>query len=128
MNGYGLFMTIVYFGARWDAPLLDRAIEGETPVGATCYWCDEPIVRGDRGFIEAALRPVNDELTVGVTHVHAECRLDEFCGHNVGLCRCTGVELSRARARQVWACYFDEEGNSLWRANAPTPTPSDPAA
>lgn len=113
-------MTIVYFGPRWDAPALDRAIEGETPVGATCYWCDEPVIRGDRGFIEPFLRTFNDATVAVVTHIHAECRLDEFCGHTVGLCRCTGVELSRNRARQVWAHYFDEEGRSLW---ATTETP-----
>lgn len=121
-------MTIVYFGPVWDAPVLDDAAEGETPVGATCYRCDEPVIAGDRGFIEASLQKANDEFVVGVTHVHAECRLDEFCGHTVGLCRCTGVELSRDRARRVWACYFDEKGESLWRTNASTPTSSGSAA
>ncbi len=119
-------MTIVYFGPRWDVPVLDNAVEVDTPVGKTCYWCDELIVRGDRGFVEASLKversPTDDNDTTAkvVTQVHAECRLDEFCGHNVGLCRCTGVPLSRDRARQVWARYFDEEGTSLW---APAKTP-----
>lgn len=104
----------VYFGPRWDAPALDNAIEAETPVGKACYRCEQLIVRGDRGYIEPSLTRPNDSDAVAVTQVHAECRLDEFCGHNVGLCHHTGHELSRDRAWAVWARFFDEEGHSLW--------------
>lgn len=107
-------MTLVFFGPRWDAPAIEHAIDVETPVGKTCHYCDEVIVRGDRGFIERYLTTVNESSEVAVTQIHAECRLDEFCGHNVGLCRHTGHPLSRDRARKVWAHYFDEEGRSLW--------------
>jgi hypothetical protein len=41
----------VFFGQRWDAPILDFARSAPTPVGVVCYLCDRPIHRGDQGFI-----------------------------------------------------------------------------
>lgn len=112
-------MSVVYFGDPWPAPALDEGIRVGTPVGATCLYCGEAITRSDRGFIQPGVKKDNDDLVGFVAHVHAECQLDQTCGHVVGICRCTGYESGRARARKVWdAFYNDEKGQPRW----PTPT------
>lgn len=102
--------TLAYFGTRWDAPMLVGAKQLGTPVGKVCHWCEDLVVIGDRGLIH----PVNDEPADSVTQIHAECWMDQACGHLVGLCSCSGLELSRDRARKVWARFFDNDGRSLW--------------
>lgn len=89
-----------YFGDRWDAPRLDRAVQISTPVGAPCLFCREPIADGDRGLVtsviyELAQEPVRE-------FAHAECELAD--GLLYGVCPCTGFNTcSRAAARELWS-------------------------
>lgn len=114
-------MTLVYFGPAWDTPALDGTLPVGTPVGRPCSFCREVILRGDRGFIEIIDMVDNDPETGQVTHIHAECRLDEQVGHLIGLCVCRFIPADRDRARQVWSHFYDQEGQSLWPS--PTRTP-----
>lgn len=107
-------MTMVYFGAAWDTPALNGTLQVGTPIGRTCTSCREVIVRGDRGFIEILDVINNDPETGKVTHIHAECRLDEMVGHLIGLCVCRFIPAGRHRAREVWSHFFDDKGQSLW--------------
>ena len=93
----------VFFGERWDAPIVDNATQVPTPVGEHCYDCAEPIADGDRGFVRPMVLAAN---VVETGYVHAECDLRGTCGHLVGLCRCTGYASDRATARLVWARFF----------------------
>jgi hypothetical protein len=107
-------VTVVYFGPWWDSPILDGTLQVGTPVGRPCLGCGELIIRGDRGTIETAAANHNDPKTGTVTHMHAECRLDEIAGHLIGLCVCQAISKTRERALQVWSHFHDEQGNSRW--------------
>lgn len=111
-------MTVVYFGARWDSPLLDDALEVGTPVGRPCDGCHEPIRRGDRGITEITGMDGDDPETGQVVHIHAECRLAEIAGHLIGICACQAIPPGHERALQVWTHFYDTDGASLW----PQPT------
>jgi hypothetical protein len=41
----------LFFGQRWDAPVVDDAEWRPTPVGEPCSLCDHEIEAGDQGFI-----------------------------------------------------------------------------
>jgi hypothetical protein len=43
--------SVRFFGARWDASYLDRAVQVSLPVGDPCVWCNEPIGSGDQGVM-----------------------------------------------------------------------------
>src|ERR1043165_66795 len=119
MRGYCQRMTtLVYFGPRWDTPAIEGTLEVDTPVGRPCGSCQEPIVRGDRGFVELIDMQDNDPSTGKVTHLHAECRLDDLVGHLIGVCACRFLPIGRDRARQTWIHFYDEEGRSLWPQSA----------
>jgi hypothetical protein len=95
--------VILFFGQRWDAPIVDDATPVDTPVGQCCYDCGEPVSDGDRGFIRAVPRLGGDGEPVGSAEpIHAECDLRSVMGHTLGLCRCTGYPSDRATARLVW--------------------------
>jgi hypothetical protein len=87
-------VSTLYFGPRWDAPVVDHAQQVPTPVGLACYDCEEPVVEGDRGLLRGG-RPV-----------HAECDLRRVMGHQVGYCSCTGCPPTRESGRLVWAKVF----------------------
>lgn len=94
-------MTL-FFGPRWDAPVVDHAEQIPTPAGARCYDCRERVVEGDRGFLRPHFTVVDGEPVGVAMAVHAECDLSAVLGHMVGVCSCTGWEYGRARAREVW--------------------------
>jgi hypothetical protein len=74
-----------YFGERWDAPILDDAVEVEVPVGVPCMFCEEPFEEGDSGWVYASGQPT-----------HTECGLRSVLGgvnHQLGLCSCCGGTL-----------------------------------
>jgi hypothetical protein len=99
-----------FFGERWDAPIVDDAIQIETPAGASCYDCAEAIAPGDRGFVRPLIR---SETEAEIGYVHAECDLRSTCGCMVGLCRCHGYPTNRDTARLVWAHYYGDRAARL---------------
>lgn len=105
----------VFFGPRWDAPLLDDAEKVATPAGKPCMRCAEPIVEGERGLIRVAIRQVPGGAFEGSPEpIHAECDLIGVVGHTVGVCRCTGYDTStRAAARLAWQRIGERRGRDL---------------
>jgi hypothetical protein len=70
-----------YFGERWDAPIMEGAIEVPVPGGA-CMWCDEGFEHDDSGWVWA-----------NGPAAHLECALRQVLGgvnHQLGLCTCCG--------------------------------------
>lgn len=104
----------VFFGERWDAPIVDDAVQVKTPVGQFCYACGEAIAADDRGFIRNAMRLGEDDKLYGSSEpVHAECDLRGIAGHEVGVCHCTGYDDSRATAQLVWQRVGELRGRPL---------------
>lgn len=105
----------VFFGSRWDAPLLDGAEQTQTPVGKPCMRCTEPIVEGDRGLIRVAVRQVPGGAFEGTSEpIHAECELIGVVGHTVGVCGCRGYDTAtRAAARLTWERVGERRGRPL---------------
>ena len=71
-----------WFGESWGAQVCEPEAHTETPVGAGCLHCGEPIAEGDRGFLDEG---------AGVTHF--ECGLRMIIGganHLRGTCSCCG--------------------------------------
>lgn len=74
--------TTRWFGTRHTAPAYETRYQTATPVGAECCHCDEPIAKGDDGWIYAN-GPV----------AHRECYLRQIVGsvaHQQRLCSCFG--------------------------------------
>lgn len=72
-------LTLRYFGERWEASMLDDAVQAPTPVGELCVSCREAFVDGDRGLIfatglrqhrECGLRGVLGGIGHIVNHAH----------------------------------------------------------
>lgn len=96
-------MQPMFFGARWNAPIVAYAERVATPVGQPCYDCAEAVEEGDRGFLRSCIRVDDDGNPVGsIEPIHAECDLRGVLGHQLGICHCTGHEPSRDTARLVW--------------------------
>lgn len=107
-------MTILFFGERWDAPIVDYAQPTATPVGQLCLDCCEPIEEGDRGFLRVAVRMRDDGQPYGSTEpIHAECDVRGVVGHQAGICHCTGYDSSRATAKLVWQRIGEKRGLPL---------------
>jgi hypothetical protein len=89
-------MTTLFFGQRWDAPLLSGAVRRPTPVGAECYTCTEPIEEGDRGLLRPCVRmgPDGRPAEPKLLPVHTECDLLSIVGHMHEVCSCTGYDTS----------------------------------
>lgn len=104
----------LFFGERWDAPVVDDAIQVPTPVGEHCLHCVEPIEDGDCGFVQAMadLGP-DGEMVERRCFTHAECDLRGVLGHQVGVCHCTGYDASRATAKLVWQRVSEQRGRPL---------------
>ena len=106
--------TTLFFGQRWDAPIVDDARPTPTPVGQLCYDCCEPVQDGDRGFLRAVVRIGDDGQPFGSAEpVHAECDLRGVLGHQVGVCHCTGYDASRVTAKLVWQRAGEQRGRPL---------------
>lgn len=84
-----------YFGTRWDAPRVDDAIRVDTPIGALCLHCGEPIAEDDRGIMTTCVRLRDDSPVATTEPVHMECDVRASLGgidHWRGTCFCaTGV-------------------------------------
>jgi hypothetical protein len=110
----------VYFGDRWDAPILDGRIhQVATPVGDQCLFCGEPIEAGDRGLMRNAIRERDGQPVASIEPAHMECDRRMMVGnvaHLEGRCNCNdptrpmeGSVLSfREEAREVVA-YFNQQ-------------------
>lgn len=67
-----------WFGAWHPAPAYLDTPEVETPVGAPCGYCEETILAGDDGFIDAGGKPFHRacflRMVIGsVAHVQHRC-------------------------------------------------------
>lgn len=85
----------LYFGPQWDT-LGFGAVQVPLPVGHSCFYCDEPVVAGDRGL----LIPVMTEDSADTEPVHLECELRATVGHHLEVCWCTGYGFDQ-RARDA---------------------------
>lgn len=104
----------LFFGERWDAPIVDHARQVETPVGQPCLACTEAVEQGDRGLIRATIRSDgNDGWVSAAEPIHAECDLRGVLGHQYSICHCTGYDDSRATARLVWQRVGQHRGRDL---------------
>lgn len=83
---------LLYFGERWDAPLLDGNVaQVDVPVGGACLYCGEPIAAGERGLMRLAVRGTVDKPTASLEPAHMECDLRTMIGdvaHLEGSCSC----------------------------------------
>lgn len=105
--------TIKTFG--YKAPELERI---DTPAGAICPWCEEPIAGDDCGIVMRAVGDVPHQLAEnpGWVAVHLECNLRQVfgsVGHQKGRCSCHGGTeedpsgLSRRQAaKAAVGCWF----------------------
>lgn len=99
-------MTTVYFGPRWDAPLLDNPDDGSpgpiqvaTPVGDLCHVCTEKVRDGERGLFRAGIGAEAEPVQLVV---HAECEMLGVIGHVYGVCTCSGWDTgTRAAALEL---------------------------
>jgi hypothetical protein len=82
----------LFFGTRWDAPMLDNAEPVPTPIGWACLHCGEPVVDGDQGVMRACLTSLDDGTAAGRWRpAHRECDLRAMVGsvaHLEGRCSC----------------------------------------
>jgi len=46
-------MTMKWFGTSWGAPMNETCPQVDVPAGATCIWCEEPILPSDAGVVFA---------------------------------------------------------------------------
>ncbi len=75
------------FGPNWGRDLE----EVPTPVGAPCFYCEEPIVEGDLGVVMPFMDVDGDKEVAE----HRECLLRSIfgsVGHQKGTCSCHGGE------------------------------------
>lgn len=97
-------MSAIYFGPPWDAPAVEHATQGPTPVGQPCITCTDPIAPGERGWLRPALLATG---AAGLHPIHAECELAALVGHIVRVCSCHGFTPgTRATAREAWRRFF----------------------
>jgi hypothetical protein len=79
---------IQWFGKDWGAPICEDADHVETPAGALCGFCEEPIEAADDGFVMTVLGEfVADQA------FHYECHMRQVFGgvnHQLGCCYCCG--------------------------------------
>lgn len=89
-----------WFGEKpWSRACEDEP-RAETPIGATCMWCDEPIEPDADGVLMPTVTGLFDPATRSFTPqpaqekpMHAECFLRQLGGsvlHQRGLCGCGG--------------------------------------
>lgn len=82
-----------WFGESWRAPVCEPEDEVETPVGAACLLCDEPIAAGDQGIVMPFSGDIVDgRLTARPVPEHLDCYLDSILPHGVDCPRCRGLE------------------------------------
>ena len=93
----------VFFGDRWDAPIVDDAEQVPTPAGQECYACGEQVAAGDRGLIRACARMVDGRPVAQALPVHTECDMLGVLGHQWGVCPCTGYGHDRAAGLELLA-------------------------
>jgi len=91
-------MNLLYFGRRWDAPMLDDALRVPVPVGERCLSCEEVVTAKDRGFVRSTLKANGTGL---LQPQHLECDLRLVLGHVYGVCGCTGYGTTRVEAQLV---------------------------
>jgi|SRR5262245_609402 len=87
-------MTVLFFGASWDAAILDGAEQIPTPIGTPCKYCEEPIAEGDQGMVSQGSKLAKDWDLISFTLCeHRECGLRAVLGgiaHVERRCTCCG--------------------------------------
>lgn len=80
-----------YFGKKHDAPVYDDGTLVATPVGKTCDWCKEDVIRGEDGFVLPGLLKEGDDYVGRLVVFHRECYLRQSIGslgHQKKTCSC----------------------------------------
>lgn len=88
-----------YFGEPYPsrecpAPVFEDGEEIATPVGMTCLHCEEPIEKGDTGFL---MPTIMADGMPGIEYVHFECNVRSIVGsvkHQRGECGCVTGDFS----------------------------------
>lgn len=83
---------MLWFGESWRAPVCEPGEEVETPVGALCLLCDEPIAQGDQGVVMPFSEVVGGLVTARLVPEHLDCFLDSILPHGPDCPRCRGLE------------------------------------
>jgi hypothetical protein len=91
-----------WFGRSWGAPVCETCDHTETPVGAPCLYCKEPILDGHQGVTvscassatEAAIPLAGGEPRYVVTAqaVHIDCFVRKMRPHGPECPHCRGQE------------------------------------
>lgn len=110
-------MRVTYCGPRFDAPIMEDAIQVATPIDEACMVCRGPIAEGDsalRGLVMTADNEAPTGLVAELRWTHAECYALGTVGHVFGVCRCTGYDTtSREAARVLWRRLGDARASGL---------------
>jgi hypothetical protein len=84
-----------YFGDKLEAPIYWHADKVDTPVGKTCWWCQNEIEDGDQGFRMPDVTPesvvseilsssgrtsTGIEVTISYVYIHRRCFLRSVLG------------------------------------------------
>jgi hypothetical protein len=80
---------MLWFGYNSFAPICETGCRVETPIGASCLWCDDPIGPDANGFMLGLITPRGIELKPW----HHECYLRMLVGglyHQQRRCTCYG--------------------------------------
>lgn len=95
-----------------------------TPLGQTCYHCEEEIIEGDKGFFRFLWLGYQNSGEGYYRPIHFECDLRLTMGsleHQTCKCSCYGFEneedetkSKRERAKEAAAYYFATD--PLWKA------------
>jgi hypothetical protein len=64
-----------WFGESWGAPVCDPKAHTETPVGAICLYCPDPIESDDQGFVVPHLGEADESV------VHRACLMHSILGY-----------------------------------------------
>ena len=89
------FNPTLFFGLKWDVPLLDSATQFETPVGEACLHCKEPIEIQQQGLLRNYVSGKDEagNWMGGLAPLHRECDLRMTLGsigHLERRCSCYG--------------------------------------
>ncbi len=79
----------MWFGTDWGAPICKETEKFPTPVGTSCFHCEEKIQQDDNGFISLF---IGNGGSKEIVH-HYECQMRIIVGganHLRGMCTCCG--------------------------------------
>jgi hypothetical protein len=102
-----------YFGAAWPSGVCDHGVQVDTPTDATCLFCHEHFVDGDRGWFFAGPdgSAVHRECGLRMIVGGIECLKREKAGrHVVGDHEPDPPHLTKREAAQAAWAWVQEHG------------------